>query len=154
MNYATGYFKDYFWFIYLTEKHGQEAAEKVNEQVWGHVGGMAAKDIAARFGIQEKGLRGFVQALQYCPWTILIGYEIEERPDEVILSVPVCPVQEARLKRGLKEYACWGCTRRNSYASPRPLIPAFASNAGSRRPARIRLTCTANGGSIARTRYD
>ncbi len=97
---------DAFWFIYLSEKLGQEMAEGINEKVWAKVGGIAAKEIINRFGITEPGLRGFVQALQYYPWTLLIGYEIQQQGDTLLLSVPSCPVQEARLKRGLKEYSC------------------------------------------------
>ncbi len=97
---------DAFWFIYLSEKLGQEMAEGINEKVWAKVGGIAAKEIINRFGITEPGLPGFVQALQYYPWTLLIGYEIQQQGDTLLLSVPSCPVQEARLKRGLKEYSC------------------------------------------------
>jgi len=97
---------DAFWFIYVGEMFGESTAEHLNERVWGRVGGMGAKELLKRFAIRERGLTGFVKALKLYPWTALIGYEIEESENEVVISVPVCPVQQARLKRGLDEYVC------------------------------------------------
>jgi hypothetical protein len=97
---------DAFWFINVTERFDQPTAEKINEQVWTRAGGMAARELISRFKIDEKGLRGLVKTLRLFPWNILVGYQVQEERDQVLLSVPVCPVQEARLRRGLGEYVC------------------------------------------------
>lgn len=97
---------DGFWFLYLAEEQGQPLAEHINERVWAKAGTMGAKDLVKRFGITDGGLSDFVHALKLYPWHPIISYQFEEKPGEVILTVPSCPSQEARLRHGMGEYIC------------------------------------------------
>jgi hypothetical protein len=103
---------DSFWFLYTAEDYSQPAAEQLNERVWARVSGLAARDLVSRFQITEKGLQGFLKVLRLYPWTLLLEYQIEESPGEIILTVPCCATQEARRKRDLPEYECKEMHRR------------------------------------------
>ncbi len=97
---------DAFWFLYVSETIDQETAESINERVWSKAAGMAAKDLQKRYMIREKGLKGFVKAQKLFPWSIIIGYKYEEKDGEVIISVPRCAPQLARVAKGLPEFSC------------------------------------------------
>jgi hypothetical protein len=97
---------DAYWFLTVERLHGLEAAVRANEEVWDELGGKTAREIKRRFKVGEKGLRGFVRALGYFPWTTIGGYEISEEEGKVALRVPACPPQVARKKLGLGEFPC------------------------------------------------
>jgi hypothetical protein len=97
---------DSFWYINIAQDLDEATADRLNERVWDKVAALGAKDLLQRFRIEAHGLAGFVRALRYWPWHILVGYQVEHTEDEVIITVPSCPTQEARLRRGLGEYNC------------------------------------------------
>lgn len=95
------------WFMRVEKEHGHETAQHLVKAVWEKIAGMAATDLIQRFGIQEKGIKGLVKALQFFPWTMLVGYDITDNGDnEAFVAVAECPAQVARVKLGLPEFHC------------------------------------------------
>ena len=103
---------DSFWYIYISQLFDDATADRINEKVWGRVPALAVRDLQKRFDLKETGLKGFFQTLEYWPWHHLVGYQVEETPSEVRITVPCCPTQEARRARGLPEYHCKEMYRR------------------------------------------
>jgi hypothetical protein len=97
---------DAYWFLEVEKKFGLDAAVELNENVWGTIGGKGAREIKKRFKIEKKGLDGFMEALNLFPWTKITGYKMEREKDKLILTVPLCPPQAARIKSGQGEFPC------------------------------------------------
>ena len=114
---------DAFWFISVSDAFDQSTAEKLNENVWGRVSGMAAKDIISRFKITEKGLDGFFRVLEYFPWSIMGEFNIQKTEKEALISFPYCPPQVSRLERGLGEYVCKEMHKRSYEGIARAVDP-------------------------------
>jgi hypothetical protein len=119
---------DSFWYLNVAERFDEPTADRLNEKVWERIAAMAAKDLVKRFDIGERGLKGFVAALRYWPWCILVDYRIAESPEEVLITVPSCPTQEARTRRGLREYNCREMHRREFSSFARQIDPRIETD--------------------------
>jgi len=97
---------DAYWFLGVEDAFGTEAAVKLNEDIWSRMGGLAAKEIKDRFTLEEEGVARVLEALSYFPWTVIVGYEMEESEDRARIRVPYCPPQAARLRTGRGEFSC------------------------------------------------
>lgn len=97
---------DGFWFLGVEHTYGYDAAIKINEDVWHRMGKIMTREIKEKFSIKERGLKGFARVLRYSPWSMISEFNIEEKEEEVIVSIPHCASQEARLKKGVGEYDC------------------------------------------------
>jgi hypothetical protein len=97
---------DGFWFLGVEHTYGYDAAVRMNEEVWHRMGKIMTREIKEKFSIEEKGLKAIAKVLRHSPWPMISGFDIEEKDEEVIVSVPHCRSQEARLKKGVGEYDC------------------------------------------------
>ena len=97
---------DAFWFFNIENTYDMAEACRINELVWGRVAQLGARDLKKRYGLEGKGLKGFVQAQKIWPWSMLVKYHYIESPEEVLIEVPSCSTQMARLKHNLEEYPC------------------------------------------------
>lgn len=97
---------DGFWFLGVEHTFGYDAAIKMNEEVWHRMGKIMTREIKKKFSIEEKGLKALARVFRYYPWTMISNYEIDAKDEEIIVSIPHCASQEARLKKGVGEYDC------------------------------------------------
>lgn len=86
---------------------------------------MSATDLVARFAISEKGLKGLFRAFQYLPWTMIVGYKVEDCGDHLMLTVPECPTQVARVRHGLPEFHCRDMHQREFESFAHAIDPAI-----------------------------
>ncbi len=97
---------DGFWYLCLEKEQGPDTANRFNEQVWSMLSGVTAKEAIRRFNITDKGVSGLVQAFKLFPWFRQIECRMEEKRDDVVVSITGCHQQIARLKRAMPEYDC------------------------------------------------
>ncbi len=117
---------DAFWFLNVEDHHGLAAAEARNEAVWDVVGKLATRDLVQRFGLRDRGLRGFREIYALFPWARILGHELQWREDgSLTLEVPRCPAQEGRRKHGLDDYVCQAMHQAEFEAIAREVDPAI-----------------------------
>lgn len=98
---------DGLYYLFIEEKYGTEVATEIDRRVWEVMGKIEARKIKKLFDIKGNHISDVIYALRYSGWSMdLEDKEIEIKDDVGIIRNVKCRVQDTRLKKGLKEFAC------------------------------------------------
>jgi len=104
---------DAYWFLKVEDNFGLDIATRLNEEIWGKLGEVSAKDIMKYMGVEKGDLKNVLEALRYFPWTVIANWKIVEYSDKrAVILADRCSPQEARMKSGRKLFACKAMEKR------------------------------------------
>ncbi|MCX5813881.1 MAG: DUF6125 family protein [Proteobacteria bacterium] len=98
---------DGLWFSEVEKQYGTEKALELDVIMWKVSSRLEAQRIKEMLDIRENGgIDAVLRAINFMSWAPNFGYQIEKMVDRALLTVTICPPQEARVKSGRSEFAC------------------------------------------------
>ena len=97
---------DALWFLGVEDRFGLDRAVELNEEIWSSIGSRVANEIKTRFNVKGEGVPAVIKVLSYFPWAMITRYEIKQTGNKVVIKVPKCVPQDARLRHGRREFPC------------------------------------------------
>lgn len=98
---------DGFYYLFIEEAYGTEAATEIDRRVWEVMGKIEARKIKKLFNINGDTIPDMIKALRYSGWALdLEDKEIEEQNGKGIIRNVKCRVQNTRISKGLGEFGC------------------------------------------------
>ncbi len=98
---------DGLWFRGVEQKYGIEAALDIDIAMWKAMSRTEAKRLKEILGIGEGGgVEAVLRVVNLMSWAPASEYELHREGDRTLLTCIHCPPQEARVKKGIGEFAC------------------------------------------------
>ena len=104
---------DGLYYLGIEEKFGTEIATEIDRKVWEFMGKIEAKRLKKLFKYKGDDISVLSKYLRLTAWVLdLDDKEIIEEKEKLIIRNVKCRIQDTRLSKGLKEFACknvrWG----------------------------------------------
>jgi len=99
---------DGLYFLGIEEKFGTEAATEIDAGVWQIMAKIEAESLQRMFQVDENAdIPAIMNLLRKSSWALDQPFKtIKINDNSAILSIDRCRTQEARLKKGLREFPC------------------------------------------------
>ncbi|MBN2599780.1 MAG: hypothetical protein JXA75_04495 [Candidatus Thermoplasmatota archaeon] len=98
---------DGLYYLGIEERYGTEVATNIDAKVWEVMGKIEARKLKEFLSITNPNIPSVMKALQYTSWALdLEDKEIIIKENHALIRNVRCRVQNTRINKGLKEFAC------------------------------------------------